>query len=130
MVDEGMVMLRLPEFVGVQRFGVLPGGGNYVLSFVEVWPEQIVVRFVGLDAGASRELRHLSLTLSDDAGKEYAWRATSSGGMVLPGEVSVGFVGPLSETAEWIVVADPSGAVRERVQLTKAGGPVGERWRS
>lgn len=126
----GVAMPRLPELVVVQRSGMLPGGLAYVLSFVEVWPDQIVVRFVGLDDGASRALRDLSLTLADDAGTEYAWRATSSGGMVLPDEVSVGFVGSISETAEWLVVGDPSGGMRERVQLMTDGGPVPDRRRS
>jgi hypothetical protein len=120
-------MFRLPELVVVQRSGMLPGGLAYVLSFVEVWPDQIVVRFVGLDDGASQSLRDLRLTLADEGGTEYAWRATSSGGMVLPDEVSVGFARPISETAEWLVVGDPSGGMRERVQLTTAGGSVPDR---
>jgi hypothetical protein len=120
-------MSRLPELVVVQRARKLPDGHAYVLSFVEVWPDQIVVRFVGLDDGASRVLRDLRLTLTDDAGTEYAWRATSSGGMVLPDEVSVGFVGPISETAEWLVVGDLSGGMRERVQLMTDGGSVPDR---
>lgn len=125
-----MAMTRLPELVVLQRSGMLPGDLAYVLSFIEVWPDQIVVRFVGLDDGASRSLRDLRLTLNDEAGTEYAWRATSSGGMVLPDEVSVGFVGPISETAEWLVIGDPSGGIRERVRLVTAGGSVPDQRRS
>jgi hypothetical protein len=103
----------------VQRLGRLPSGRTYVLSFVELWPQQIVVRFVGLDAGSSRELRNLRLTLTDGAGTEYAWRATSSGGMVLTDEVSVGFVGPMADGASHIVVGELGRALRERIPVTK-----------
>jgi hypothetical protein len=90
-----------------------------VLSFVELWPQQIVVRFVGLDAGSSRELRNMRLTLTDDTRTEYAWRATSSGGMVLPDEVSVGFIGPMADGASHIVVGEPGRGLRERIPLTE-----------
>ncbi|MBF4573186.1 hypothetical protein ITJ64_11715 [Herbiconiux sp. VKM Ac-1786] len=109
----------MPELIVVQRRAVLPGGAAFVLSFVEVWPEQTVVRLVGLDGSAGRELRELRMTLTDDTGAEYAWRATSSGGMVLPDEVSVGFHGPLAEAADWIVVSDPGGTMDERIALDR-----------
>jgi hypothetical protein len=112
-------MRRGPELIVVRRPAVLPSGAAYVLSFVEVWPEQTVLRLVGLDDTAGRELRELRMTLTDDTGAEYAWRATSSGGMVLPDEVSVGFAGPLSEVAGWIVVSDPGGAIDERIALDR-----------
>ncbi|NQX33306.1 hypothetical protein [Herbiconiux sp. VKM Ac-2851] len=109
----------MPELIVVQRPAVLASGAAYVLSFVELWPEQTVVRLVGLDSRTGRELRELRMTLFDDTGAEYAWRATSSGGMVLPDEVSVGFDGPLSEAADWIVISDPGGAIDERIALDR-----------
>ncbi|GLK19028.1 hypothetical protein GCM10017602_35100 [Herbiconiux flava] len=112
-------MRGVPELIVVQRRAALPSGAAYLLSFVELWPGQTVVRFVGLGAGAERELRGLRLTLTDDTGAEYAWRATSSGGMVLPDEVSVGFHGPLAEAADWIVISDPGGAIDERIALDR-----------
>jgi hypothetical protein len=112
-------MRPVPELIVIQQPAVLPSGGAYVLSFVEVWPEQTVVRLVGLDGSAGRELRELRMTLTDDTGADYAWRATSSGGMVLQDEVSVGFAGPLSEAADWIVISDPGGAIDERIALDR-----------
>ncbi|WP_157079103.1 hypothetical protein [Herbiconiux solani] len=107
-----------PRLIVVDRAGELPGGSRYVLSFVELWPERVVVRMVGLTDGVGRELAGLGLSLRDDGGHEYEWVATTSGGMVLPEEVSIGFEGPVREGARSLELGASAPGVLQRIQIT------------
>ncbi|MGA1838224.1 hypothetical protein VD659_14985 [Herbiconiux sp. 11R-BC] len=83
----------------MDHVSALPGGTAYVASFVEVWDWGIVVRMVGLAEGFVRQVLDLQLDLRDDRGGRYEWRAATSGGMVLPEEVTLAFDGRPSESA-------------------------------
>ena len=107
-----------PRLIVVDRVGELPSGSRYVLSFVELWPERVVVRMVGLADGVGRELSGLGLSLCDDGGHKYVWVATTSGGMVLPEEVSIGFEGPLREGARSLELGAGAGGALQRIQIT------------
>jgi hypothetical protein len=106
-----------PELVVVDRLLELPRGRRYVLSFIEIWGEAIVVRMLGLAQGSGRELGELRFSLRDNLGRGYEWRATTSGGMVLPEEVSIGFAGPVRQGAGYIEVVSHDASIVVRVGL-------------
>jgi hypothetical protein len=88
-----------PTLIVVNRSSVLPGGTPFVGSFVEAWDWGIMVRMVGLAGGFVRQMLDLQLELRDDRGGRYEWRTATSGGMVLPEEVTLAFDGKLSGSA-------------------------------
>ncbi|WP_290808094.1 hypothetical protein [Herbiconiux sp.] len=64
-----------------------------MVSFVELWESGVVVRMVGLAEGFVRRVLQLEFELLDDQGARYPFRAATSGGMVLPEEVTIAFEG-------------------------------------
>lgn len=106
-----------PELLVVNRLDALASGSPFVFSFVEVWNERIVVRLLGLAAGVGREIVDLGLRLRDDRGREYQWLGTSSGGMVLPEEVSIGFGAPPGDSALFLELVTRDEGVIHRFEL-------------
>ena len=88
-----------PTLVVVNQPSVLRSGTGYVGSFMELWEWGVVVRMVGLGEGFVRQMLELELELRDDQGGRYPWRTATSGGMVLPEEVTVAFDGRPGESA-------------------------------
>lgn len=117
---EGDSELDKPVLVVVDRVGQLPSGSRYVLTYVEFWKGQTVIRILGLNAGVGREIRQLRLALRDDGGREYAWTATTSGGTVLPEEVCLGFEGVPADVVRRLTLVEQGGAVLQEVEITPA----------
>ncbi|MGA1838217.1 hypothetical protein VD659_14950 [Herbiconiux sp. 11R-BC] len=74
----------------------MPDGSEFVLSYVEVIGDSIVLRLHLNDARAIRRFTGPLLGLRDHHGREFEWRSSASGGLI-PGEVLHEFADTSSE---------------------------------
>ena len=92
------------RFIPVDQLCDFPGRGEFVLSFVEIGRDRVVVR-MRLISGDLSDFGSPEIELRDDVGTNYEWTSSASGGLIVD-EVLHAFTGSVPMRATTLELCD------------------------